>query len=192
MSRIAAATLSVVLLAPSLPCAGQTLADVARREEDRRKTVKPSGRTITNRDLQVVAPAAAPASDQSAGVGGGQGAATPPSAAHGDKKATDGGSDQGRAPAMDQKAWRERLAQLQTQLDRDRTFAEALQTRINSLTTDFVNRDDPAQRATIAVDRQKSIDELNRLKKAIVDGTKAVTDFEEEARRAGVPPGWLR
>jgi hypothetical protein len=30
------------------------------------------------------------------------------------------------------------------------------------------------------------------LKQAIVDGKKAIADLGEEARRAGVPPGWLR
>ena len=67
-----------------------------------------------------------------------------------------------------------------------------MQSRINALTTDFVNRDDPAQRAVIADDRQKAIAELERLARANVDGTKAIADIEEEARRAGVPPGWLR
>ena len=84
------------------------------------------------------------------------------------------------------------VVQLDLQLDRDQTFADALQTKINSLTTDFVNRDDPAQRAVLERDRQKSIAEVNRLKKAIADDKKAIADLEEEARRAGVPPGWLR
>ena len=67
-----------------------------------------------------------------------------------------------------------------------------MQSRINALTADFTARDDPAQRAAIAGDRQKALDELARLKKAIVDGKKAIADLEEEARRASVPPGWLR
>ena len=67
-----------------------------------------------------------------------------------------------------------------------------MQTQINALTTDFVNRDDPVQRAMIAATAQKSIGELKRLNKAIVDDKKAIADLEEEARRAGVPPGWLR
>ena len=81
---------------------------------------------------------------------------------------------------------------LQEALDRDSTFAEALQSRINALTTDFVNRDDPAQRTVIERDRQKAVAELDRLKKQISDDRKALADFEEEGRRAGVPPGWLR
>jgi len=81
---------------------------------------------------------------------------------------------------------------LQAQLERDQTYADALQSRINQLTSDFVGRDDPAQRAVLARDKQKAIDELNRLKQAIVNDKKAISDLEEEARRAGVPPGWLR
>ena len=72
------------------------------------------------------------------------------------------------------------------------TYVEAIQTRINALSTDFVNRDDPAQRTVIERDRQKAVAELTRLKQAIVDGKKGIANLEEEARRAGVPPGWLR
>jgi hypothetical protein len=78
------------------------------------------------------------------------------------------------------------------QLDRDRLYAEALQSRINALTTDFTARDDPAQRALIGQDRDKAVAELDRLKKVIQDDKDAITAVEEEARHASVPPGWLR
>ena len=67
-----------------------------------------------------------------------------------------------------------------------------MQTRINALTTDFVNRDDPAQRSVIEQNRNKSIAELARLNTSVKDTQKAIDDLLEEARRAGVPPGWLR
>jgi hypothetical protein len=67
-----------------------------------------------------------------------------------------------------------------------------MQTRINALTTDFVNRDDPAQRSVIEQNRNKSIAELGRLNTSVKDTQKAIDDLLEEARRAGVPPGWLR
>jgi hypothetical protein len=63
-----------------------------------------------------------------------------------------------------------------------------MQTRINSLNADFVNRDDPAQRAVIERDRQKALAELGRLKQGVLDTKKAIADLEEEARRAGVRP----
>jgi hypothetical protein len=67
-----------------------------------------------------------------------------------------------------------------------------LQTKINALTTDFVNRDDPLQRSKIEKDRQKALADLSRLTKAIADDKKAIADFEERARTSGIPPGWMR
>ena len=48
------------------------------------------------------------------------------------------------------------------------------------------------QRAVIDRNRQRALGELDRLKKAIEGSKKAIADLEEEARRASVPPGWLR
>jgi chromosome segregation ATPase len=87
---------------------------------------------------------------------------------------------------------RTRAEDLQSKLDTDQTLADALQSRINALNTDFVNRDDPVQRAGIDRDRQKANSELDRVKKSLQDGKKALADLDEEARKAGVPAGWLR
>ena len=70
--------------------------------------------------------------------------------------------------------WSGRMKALQASLERDQTYTEALQSRINALSTDFVNRDDPAQRSVIGRDRQKAVDELNRLNAAIVANKKAI------------------
>ena len=67
-----------------------------------------------------------------------------------------------------------------------------MQSRINALTADFASHDDPLQRAAIERDRQRSISELGRLQQDIKDTQKALSDLDEEARKAGVPPGWLR
>ena len=56
----------------------------------------------------------------------------------------------------------------------------------------IVNRDDPAQRAKLETDRKAAVAELERVKKDMTDQTKAIAAIEEEARRAGVPAGWLR
>lgn len=92
----------------------------------------------------------------------------------------------------DQAYWADRRKTLQDQLDRDSTLADALQNQVNSLNADFVNRDDPAQRGTIARTRDKAAAELSTLKQQVVKHRKALADLDEEARRAGVPPGWLR
>ena len=54
-----------------------------------------------------------------------------------------------RPPAdrpRNQRYWKERIDAARLALERDSGYLDAMQTRINSLTTDFVNRDDPAQR----------------------------------------------
>ena len=63
---------------------------------------------------------------------------------------------------------------------------------INGLTADFTARDDPYQRAQIADERQKALAELDRVKQDIEKAKKAITDIEEDARKANVPAGWIR
>jgi hypothetical protein len=169
-----------------LVCA-QTLADVARKEEERRKTIREPAKVYTNKDLT----APPPGSPQPVPATNGEPAkADTKGDAKGDAK--DDKAQDGKGPAKDQAYWSARMKALQTTLDRDSLAAEAMQTRVNSLITDFINRDDPAQKAVIARNRDLAMAELTRLKQAVVTETKAIADFQEEARRAGVPPGWLR
>jgi len=193
-------TLTVVVLSlvgVCRPVAGQSLAELARQEEARRKAVKAPAKVITNKDLGAVpaaspAPASAPASSIPGAPGSSVTPAAPAKPAETLKAADGGKASDPNAPVKDQAYWSARVKALQAQLDHDETFREALQSRINALTADFVGRDDPVQRATIERDRQKAVGEFNRLKGAIEADKKAIADLEEEARRAGVPPGWLR
>jgi len=190
---LAALVLGACVVGGSLgPLDAQSLGDVARKEEARRKAVKASPKVYTDKDVGSVR-AAAPAtvSSSGAGIGAAAGAATPPSpdapaAPAGEPPAADAGA------VKDQAYWSGRMKTLRDQVARDQTFAEALQTRINVLAADFVNRDDPAQRNTIAQDRDKATAELARLREAIAAGQKAITALEDEARRSSVPAGWLR
>ena len=171
----------------------QSLAEVARQEEARRKEIKRPARVYTNKDLASVPPpaASAPAPPDAAN------ATKQQPAAKDEKARTDGASaeatvDTAPGTPKDQAYWSGRMQGLLVRLDRDRTLADALQSHINALTADFSARDDPAQRSVLGVERQKALDELDRLKKSIVSDQKAIADLQEEARRASVPPGWLR
>jgi hypothetical protein len=169
------------------------LADVARKEESRRQEVKAPAKVYTNKDLAPVPPGVTPppAPDPakvSPGAAGAADGSKPAAGAQDPAKPKDKDAE----PAKDQAYWSGRMKELQTQLARDQGYAEAMQSRINALTTDFAARDDPAQRGAVGSDRQKAVNELNRLKLAIVNDQKAIAALAEEARRAGVPPGWLR
>ena len=189
LSVIVATCLSAVAARAALPQT-QSLAEIAKKEEERRKSAPQPAKVYTNQDLTPAPPGspqpAANGAPKDAKDGGAKDAKNPADAK--DAKGGDG-KDTG---TKDQKYWSDKIKALREQLDRDKTFADALQTKVNSLTTDFVNRDDPAQKRIIEADRQKAIAELARLNKAIVDDQKAIADFEEEARRAAVPAGWLR
>jgi hypothetical protein len=188
---------AAAFLLTAMTAQAQSLADVARKEEERRKATPEAAKVYTNKDLN-----AAPApSTPAAGTKDTKDTKDAKDAKDAkDPKDTKDAKDpkaandaNGKEPVAKDKAyWSGRLKKLQDQVEQNQTLVDAMQTRINALSTDFVNRDDPAQRSVIERDRQKALSELSRLKQAVVDGKKAIADLEEEARRAGVPPGWLR
>jgi hypothetical protein len=191
MSAIHAIRLSVVsvcVLAFSGATAlvsAQSLADVAKKEEERRKAVGEPAKVYTNKDLHAVPPGSVPS--PAAEKAPGDEAKEP----EGDAKGKAGKADE-KEPVKDQAYWAGKQKALLNQLEQDQSYATAMQTRINALTTDFTNRDDPVQRAQIERDRQKALADLDRLTKAILADQKAIAAFQEDARRAGIPPGWLR
>jgi hypothetical protein len=162
--------------------AAQSLGDVAKKEEQRRKTVKQAGKVYTNDTLK---PDPTPSVPVSAASG------TTPTASSSTPAPTPAPSDDS-ADKGDEKTWRKRITDARESLQRSQTFADALQTQLNALTTDFVNRDDPIQRQQIANKRDSVTAELERVKKEVTSSTKAISDIQEEARRAGVPAGWVR
>lgn len=185
---------SALSIAGSVPAVGQSLAGVARAEEDRRKTAPRAEKVYTNEDLK---PEPTTPSRQPAGDTPPPSSATiplpPDPSSAGGKEAPESLEDPaGATPVPGEKEWRARITAAREQVERTQLFAESLQSRINALTTDFINRDDPAQRSLIDQDRSRSLAELERVKTEIEEATKAVAAIEEEARKAGVPPAWLR
>jgi hypothetical protein len=170
-------------VATAHPAGAQSLAEVGKKEEERRDKVKQPSKSYTNKDLgappQVFATPPTDAAKPADAAG-----ATPAPAA-GDKPKDSG-------PAKDQKYWSGRKKELDAKLERDKVLADAMQSRINGLSADFAARADPVQRGIIERDRQRAVAELASLNKALKDDQKAIADFDEEARKASVPPGWLR
>ena len=187
MKRLIFISAALVLTCASLASAQSSmtrpLADVAKTEEARRKDVRKPAKVITNNDLKPdisrgIA-SVAPATDSAASTPANGTPGAPAAAAKPD-------------PSKDQAYWAGRIKDARDKQQRNQMFADSLQTRINSLTTDFVNRDDPAQKAKLETDRKAALAELERVKKDIEEQSKVIAAIEEEARRAGVPAGWLR
>jgi hypothetical protein len=174
--------------------AAQSLADVARQEEARRKAIKNPGKVYTNADLKpdptrtaVPGPSAAvdpqPPADATAAD-----QVPPLTLPGGSVEEVSGDEDEEKGELY----WRQRIGTARAVLDRSRVLADALQSRLNALATDIVNRDDPAQRSQLELERQRALAELERTQKDIAAQQATISEIEEEARKAGVPAGWLR
>jgi hypothetical protein len=158
----------------------QSLGDIARQEAERRKSVVP-GRVYTNDSLR---PAPLPVSPPATVPAPASVAPLPSPAA--------GASLAAEPVKKDEVYWRTLIQTENDALERAKVLLEALQSRINGLQTDFVNRDDPAARATIAAERLRALGELDRTRIEALQRTKALAAIREEARRAGVPAAWYR
>lgn len=181
--RLLSAAVALVFCG-AIGASAQSLGDVAKKEQQRRKRTKTAAKVYTNKDLgpdaTKAAPAPLPPASTTAGPGGSEAAPPAPESA--------GEQD----PRKTEAYWRERMEAAKAEIQRNELFLEALQSRVNALSTDFVSRDDPAQRAVIASDRQKALAEMDRVRQSIASLKQQIADIEEEARQAGVPPGWLR
>ena len=188
MKRMFSACVTFVFLAGVATAGAQSLAEVAKKEADRRKAAGASPKAApkkvyTNDDLK---PAPPPS----------PGSMATPAAPNAKDAAKDAAAQKDAAKKPEEEKgeeyWRGRMEQAREALRRNEMFRDALQTRINSLTNDFSARDDPYQRAQLADDRQKAVAEMARVTQEIEALKKQIADIEEEARQAGVPPGWLR
>lgn len=176
----------------------QSLADVARKEVERRKTVSEPSKVYTNEDVEkskgpltTGTSVKAPVSGDVAG--GAAGDVTSP----GGKDEPDPSAPAGKTPAADaakadEAAWRDKMTAARQQLAKAEAFDRALQSQINGLWAEFTARDNPVERTKIEKDRAEAIAEQARVKGEVAAAKKAIADIEEEGRKAGVPAGWLR
>ena len=82
-------------------------------------------------------------------------------------------------PTKGEAYWRERM--------RD---ARAKVTRLRKEVTDLEKA--AAREATAGADPKKRLDRLAQMRVELTEAERAVTEIEEEARKAGALPGWLR
>jgi hypothetical protein len=174
------------MCASVLSASAQSLGDVARQEAARRKAVTAPVKVFTNGNIKVVPQAAPPVAPGEPGAQPAAPAGAAPADAGAEKP------PEAPDPTKDPEYWRKRITEARQACDRNIFLMEAVQSRINALTTDFYARDDPFQRAQLELERQRNLAALDKMREDQVAFEKKVADIEEEARRANVPPGWLR
>jgi hypothetical protein len=168
-----------------------SLADAAQREALRRSLMPKSTGSYSNENLRPdLNPVPIVADPVVTGEVGAVAATTDPATAA--SATPPAGAEPVKLAVQDEKAWRAKIAEARATLDRNSGLVEAMQTRVNSLQNDAINRDDPAQQAALRQALQKALSELERLKAQVIADQKAIASIQADARRLGVPPGWVR
>jgi hypothetical protein len=174
----------VAAVAWSAAASAQSLAEIARKEKDRRTKVASPAKVYTNADLKNLPPLPDPPPPP-----------PPPAGAPGVNEplpASGAAKPEPDKEAKGETYWRGRISAVRAALEQAELTHSALQNRVDMLATDFVNRDDPAQKAVIAQERQQALVGFEKARLEIQRLKKEISDIETEARRANVPPGWLR
>jgi hypothetical protein len=177
MKLVVGSVVAGVLVAGVATSSAQSLADVARKEEARRQNIAKPSKVYTDEDVQKYAPVSP----------GAQVAATTVTALDANGKPVGQQAAAEGLPA-DEAGWRARLQNARDGMDRDKLLLSALEQQARTA----------AHRAGTPEGEEKADDgsaravEIKRLK-AEMDAYRAtLANAEEDARKAGVPPGWVR
>jgi len=167
----------------------QSLAEVARQEAERRKAIQAPARVYTDADVRrfpVAPPPEPPQADPSKATA----TADKPSARLEDAAAPPKPVE----PSVDlgEEYWRKLITDARSALARSSSYVEALRQRAQALTTQFYTLEDPVQRNAAAAQRRKVLDDIEHLLKDMAAQEQAIAKIEADARKANIPPGWIR
>jgi hypothetical protein len=177
MKLVVGSVVAGVLIAGVATAGAQSLADVARTEEARRQNIAKPSKVYTDDDVQKYAPA----------TPGAQAAATTVTSLDANGKPV---GQQAAAEGLpgDEAGWRARMQNARDGVDRNRLLLSALEQQARSA----ARRTGTAEGEEPADDKSGRTAEIKRLK-AEMDAFRAtLANAEEDARKAGVPPGWVR
>lgn len=187
-----AAVATLLLSTAAVTPAAQSLVEIAEQEKARRAAIAPEvrSRVYTNDDLRnsggltIGASSAVVAQTPDAGSG---------RAGHGiDSDGDTTGVEPAAGEVPGENDWRTRMTTAREARARAGLMASALQNRADGLWAQFTAMDDPARRGVVERQRTEALEELERTRAEAERLDQQIRDIEEEARRAGVPPGWLR
>ncbi len=183
--------LMALALTGTLPAAGQSLAEAARKEKERQQAAQKRGKTVKTYTSQDLAKKKAEAGSTAGTAPTGTGTPAPPTTPSATAPAGRT-PEAGETPEPVEKKWVEKYKAIKMEIRQKQERIQALRNELNQLTTGLMGAWSPGQsqaiRDTIAA-RQEEIKKLEaeiRAKEAELD--KVVRD----ARREGVPPGAFR
>ena len=184
----------LVLLAAFVASSGffahaQSLGEIAKKAAEQREEKKDSEPTkvYTNKDLKEEPPSPITPASSTMTSSAPSTSASPTAA-----PAVPPPADYRQVSMKDEAYWKGRMQAAQSALDTDSIHHAAMVARVHSLSADFNDSRSISQRGVLRQEREQAETEVTRLKAAVEADHKAIVTIEEEARRIGVPAGWLR
>ena len=192
MKRIISSVVGIGILSMTVTASAQTLADLAKKDSDRRKSVKHPAKVYTNDDVQDLKPIMPMMENDGTGTKPIDPNATSTSKPDMDSPAKPGtGTGTPGVKSGEEAQWRSRMQAARDAVSRTQLQLEGMRNRAAQLTAASAAANQE-QRATFQKQQQDALQEFDRLRADLQKNQKALSDLEGEASRAGVPPGWLR
>jgi hypothetical protein len=174
--------LAIVVTLGTVPAVAlaQGLGDASKKEKKRRESSTAAAKTYTETDLQDLEPVA----NEEDAKRQPEGKPAPPARSTSSRSRARPESD----PPDDEQVWRARVAQAEARIAEERAVYEHWARQ--SLVPGYELVDENNRPVASSVEELQAI--TARAKARLEAAEKALADLREEARRAGVPPGWLR
>lgn len=195
---LAGSALGIALAAG--PLLAQSLAEVAARDRDRRARMgSPSPRVFTDDDLRKDAVETSPSPSPSPSPG-----ASPAARPKGWKAPSPDAPLVGSSPAptplperdraADEARWRAMARERRDAVAAAEARVAALKARLVALRNDLgpTGTGDPFRQQTLQAETARATTELEAAQANLVRARQALADLEDDARRAGALPGWVR
>ena len=176
------AALILAILAVAVPASAQSLAEIAAKELARRAAIKEPARVITDKDLPAArrtATAPAPVSPDDGKPGA--------SAANPAVRAATETDDNGH----DERWWNARAERLLQRLRGATGKLQIASARAGAISAEMTRSGSTAGTAMMRR-LQGAAAEVERWTAEVANARRALEELEEEARKAGALPGWLR
>jgi len=180
---------AALLVTGLVPMAGgQDLAALARKEKARRAAVPKPARVLTEEDVRATAP---DAPSPTPTTGSEPATASTPSVEPPSSEALAAREEQERGQ------WKERAEAVRDAIKQAEARLSLLEKEFVALRSDLTQvsaaeAQDPMRLQKRDQKIAESYQAIEAQKRAVADARKALTQLEEDARRKGVPPGWIR
>jgi hypothetical protein len=175
----------LVFLLQSSIAEDSALVQAAKKEKERRAKIAAS-KTFTNKDIEDFKRKNNIEDDSSS-------AANQPQTQPAEETKSKEENQKKPDLADDEQYWRGRHQEANERLQAAEQKVNELQSDVNALTRQFyAESDGVGGRGQIEAQRNERLSDLDKAKAELEQARQALNSLEEEARKAGAPPGWVR